>query len=366
MTQIRKAPETMTARERIRATFAHEKTDRVSIGYKTNDAVHKRLAIELGIPDGDYEKVLEALGVDYRELTVPYIGKPLFEVPENRRVNPLLGCIMRWAPNEMGGYWDYCDFPLKDAEDEDFEKFPIPNPDDFDYDAALEIVKNNPKQYAFHLGNAAYPDVINGNGCLMGMEDVLCHLLLKDEAALDFMNRRADYQVKMMERTLEKCKGYIDFMWLGEDLGTQHAPMISLQLYRDVIKPIHKRFTDLAKAYDIPVMIHSCGCSSWAYPDYIDIGINAVDNIQPDAANMDPAYLVKTFGKQLAYRGCISTGGPLAFGTPDEVRKNVNEVMDIMMPNGGYFFAPSHRIQDNTPVENIIAMYQAAHDYGRE
>jgi len=75
--------------------------------------------------------------------------------------------------------------------------------------------------------------------------------------------------------------------------------------------------------------------------------------------------LKEHFGGRLCFRGCISTAGPLAFGTVDEVRQNAKDtLMKIMMNGYGYHFAPTHAIQDNTPTENVIAMYQAAHEFG--
>ena len=121
--QITKYTETMSSRERVRRTFNFEATDRVTIGYETNPVIHARLCEALGIPTKDHEGLLRALGVDYRPIDPPYIGKPLHPVPENRMVNQLEGCIMRWVPNGSGGYWDFCDFPLQDAEDEDFDAF---------------------------------------------------------------------------------------------------------------------------------------------------------------------------------------------------------------------------------------------------
>lgn len=364
MTQIKKAPETMTAKERVRRTFAHEKTDRVTIGYDTNGAVHARVAAELGIPDGNIELVMRALGVDYRGIGAPYTGPQLHEVPPNRMVNQLEGAVMRWVEHETGGYWDFCDFPLKDADDEAFAHFPIPDPDKFDYDMALEYAKSI-KDNAIYVGGAGTPDIINSNGRIMGMEDVLCHLITGYEPAMDFMHRRAASQLAELERTIDKCRDYIDFVWLGEDLGTQHTPMISLNLYRSVMKPVHKQFIDLAGSYNLPVIIHTCGSSSWAYEDFIEMGVTAVDTLQPEATNMSPRYLKKTFGNRLCYRGCISTAGPLAYGTTDDVIADVRDTLSVMMDGGGYHFAPTHAIQDNSPTENVITMYQAAHDYGR-
>jgi uroporphyrinogen decarboxylase len=152
---------------------------------------------------------------------------------------------------------------------------------------------------------------------------------------------------------------------MGEDLGTQISPIISLDLFRKHIRPRHQKFVDLAKSFDLPVMVHTCGSSSWAYEDFIEMGVDAVDTLQPEAVNMSPEYLKKTFGGRLAFHGCISTAGPVATGTPEDVIANVRETLEIMMPGGGYCCAPTHQLQDNSPTENVIAMYETAREYGR-
>jgi uroporphyrinogen decarboxylase len=165
-------------------------------------------------------------------------------------------------------------------------------------------------------------------------------------------------------RTLEAAGGGIDLIATGEDLGTQRGPTISLDLFRKHIRPRHQRVVDLAKAYDIPVMIHSCGSSSWAFEDFIDMGIGVVDTLQPEAKDMAPAYLKARFGGRLAFHGCISTAGPVAYGTVQDVIDSVRETLEIMMPGGGYALSPTHQLQDNSPTENVVAMYQAARRYG--
>ena len=365
MEKIIKCKETMTSKERVKKTFNFEKTDRVTIGYETNYNIYKSLCLQLGIKPEDEESLYQALGVDYRPIYAPYIGKELFKTPKDRKIDPLEGCIMRWVEHSTGGYWDYCDFPLKDATDEMFEKFPVPNSDDLDYDFAYQLAKSYNNEYGLYIGNAGIPDVLNSNGRIMGTEDILCHLALENEAALRFIDRRVNFQLGMMEKLLVKCKDYIDFVWLGEDLGTQIAPMISLSLYRDKIKPIHKKFVDLAAAYKKPVIVHTCGSSSWVYEDFIEIGVKGVDTLQPEAVNMSPQYLADKFGGRLNFRGCISTAGALAYGTANEVEKVCKDTLEIMKKHKGYHFAPTHAIQDNSPVENVIAMYNAVHKYGR-
>ncbi len=354
----------MSAKERVLKTFNFEKTDRVSIGYDANAGINSRLKQALGIREDNQEGLLQVLGVDYRGVGARYTGKLLFEEKPGRRVDALEGCYMRWVEHDTGGYWDFCDFPLFGADDETIMNYPVPNPDDFDYEAIAGQLERH-KDYAISYGGPGMPDIINSNGRIMNMEDILVHLYTENEAALYFIDRRINMQLAVAERVFEKYKGKIDFLWLGEDLGAQYTPMIPLETFRRVLRPRHQKFIDLAKAYNIPVQIHTCGSSSWAYEDFIEMGMTGVDTLQPEAKNMSPSFLKEHFGGRLTFRGCISTAGPLAYGTPEEVVRQVRETLEIMMPGGGYHFAPTHAIQDNSPTENVVAMYQAAHDFGR-
>ena len=365
MLKINKAPETMTARERVLKTFAFEKTDRVPINYGSNPTIHAKSLAAFGCKPGDTEAFLQILGVDFRQASAPYIGPLLYEEIPGLQVDPVLGFYSRWVQNPYGGYQDFCNYPLMGASDEEIANYPLPSPDDFDYDEAMAKIKSFGDN-AIHVGDAGLCDILNSIGArVMGMEDILIGIQTEDEAVLGLVDRKLDMELEITERIIEKAKGRIDFLWMGEDLGTQIAPMLSLETYRKVIRPRHQRFIDLAKSYNLPVMIHTCGCSSWVYEDFIEMGISAIDALQPEIPEMAPEYLLENFGGRLSIQSCISTADPLAFGTPDEVTEYCKNLLALMKKTGGYFFAPSHWIQDNTPVENIAAMYQAAHTYGR-
>ncbi len=364
MYRIEKAPETMTSKERVMRTFAFEKTDRVPIDYMANPGIHQRFCQALGISADDRLGLLDALGADYWETGAVFVGENRFPVRKGRKTDPIYGFHTRWVEHESGGYWDFCDFPLQDAEDDEIAEFPVPGRKDFSVEGLREQLKEVGDK-AVYIGHPGIADIINSTGRVMGMEETLVRLLTEDEATLTYISRVADMQLGMLELALDEASDLIDFVWLGEDLGTQIGPMISLELYRRVLRPIHQRYIDLARAYDKPVMVHTCGSSSWVYEDFIAMGVSAVDTLQPEAAHMEPRYLKEQFGGRLSFHGCISTTGPLAYGTPKEVEANVKETLEIMMPGGGYHFSPTHMIQDNTPVENLLAMYQAAHRYGR-
>ena len=363
MEKIIKAKETMMSRDRVIKTFAYEKTDRVPINYFTNAAIHAKVSSALGFAN-DYEGFLQALGVDYRGAYAPYKGPLIYKEIPGLNVDPVYGFYTRWISNEYGGYNDFCNFPLADADDEEIAKFNFPSPDDFNYENIGNITQHY-RDYALYCGGAGTGDIINSIGRIMGMEDTLVGIYTENEAVLCLIDRKLNMELKITERILEKAKGRIDFLWLGEDLGTQHSPMISLDLYRKIFRPRHQLFIDLAKNYNIPVMIHTCGSSSWVYEDFIAMGVSAVDTLQPEAVNMSPKYLTEHFGKRLSFHGSISTAGVLAYGTTEETTEYCRNTLELMMKNGGYHFAPTHQIQDNTPVENVIAMYQAAHTYGQ-
>jgi uroporphyrinogen decarboxylase len=221
------------------------------------------------------------------------------------------------------------------------------------------------ESYAVFVGDPGVVDFINANGRLRGMEQALIDLVTDDPAGLLLADRRINVQMEVMRRMIERAKGGIDFIWMGEDLGTQIAPMISMEVYRKHLRPRHQKLIDMAKSFNLPVMMHSCGSSSWAYEDFIEMGVTVVDTLQPEAKNMSPAYLKKTFGGRLAFHGCISTAGPVAYGSVCDVTTYCRDILEIMMPGGGYCFSPTHSLQDNSPTENVMAMYEAAHKYGR-
>lgn len=353
----------MTSKTRVLKAFHHEEPDRVPIDYSANSGIHNKLVQKLGVDPNNWNSLLEALGVDFRGVYLPYTGPNLHGQIEGRNIDPLWGIRTRWIEHESGGYWDFCDFPLEYADEDEVAAWPMPNPDHFAYDLVSEQCKHY-KDYALYIGNPGLVDIINSTGMIRGMEQTLVDLATDEPAGLLYIDRKLDVQLKMTERVLEAAKGGIDFVYIGEDLGTQFAPMLSLELYRKHLRPRHQKFIDLAKAYNLPVMIHTCGSSSWAYNDFIEMGINVVDTLQPEAANMSPKYLKQTFGDRLAFHGCISTAGPLAYGSVEDIEKDVKETLDIMKPGGGFCLSPTHMIQDNSPVENVIEMYKTAHKYG--
>lgn len=355
-------PKPMTSRQRVLAALAHEEPDRVPVNYFANSSIDRRLKRHFGLSDEDDEGLRRALGVDFRSVGVPYVGPKLHEDLPGLSVD-IWGIRRRRVQHATGEYWDYCEWPLRDASLEEVEAWPMPSPDDFDYSRAAEPCKRY-RDCGIVAGDASTGDIINSTGMLRTMEQVLVDLITDNPAGLRLIDRRTEIMLEVTRRTLEAGGGRCDVLWLGEDLGTQIGPMIGLDLFRKHIRPRTQKFVDLGKHYDIPVIIHSCGSSSWAFDDFIEMGISAVDALQPEARDMAPAYLKERWGERLAFHGMISTAGPVAFGSVEDVVANVRETLEVMMPGGGYCLAPTHALQDNSPTENVVAMYEAAREFG--
>lgn len=360
---IRKVNGKMTSYERVQRTLSFDVPDRVPIDYSANPVIHSRLLKALHLNDTD--ALMDHLGGDFYTADAKYAGPPLFAQMEGVTVNSEVGSCSRWVTNRFGGYDDFCFFPLQGADADVISAWPLPDPDHYHYDIALSQLSSH-QDKALYIGHPGYMDIINSLGRLMGMDECLINLQLRDEATLAYIKRKTDFEIGKLDRMIQKMNKAglkASFLMLGEDLGTQISPMVSKELFDDVMRPILLQYLSFSRALDLPVMIHTCGASSWIYEDFISMGVRAVDALQPEAKNMAPDILASRFGGRLVFHGCISTAA-IAELQPAEVTDLCRETLQIMKPTRGYHFSPSHMIQDNTPIENILAMYQSAHDDG--
>jgi hypothetical protein len=147
----------------------------------------------------------------------------------------------------------------------------------------------------------------------------------------------------------------------GTDFGMQTGPFISPAAYRDLYQPFHRRINDWVHANtNWKTFIHSCGAIVDFLPDFIDAGFDILNPVQCSATGMDPQVLKDRFGDKITFwGGGVDTQKTLPFGTPDEVRKEVAERIRIFGKGGGFVFNSIHNIQARTPVENLVALYEA-------
>ena len=154
----------------------------------------------------------------------------------------------------------------------------------------------------------------------------------------------------------------VDILWCGDDFGGQQGMIMDPETWRRIFKPrIKYMFEEFRKVRsDIKIAWHSCGSILPIIPDFIELGLDILNPIQPKAVGMEPHYLKRTYGKDLVFFGGIDVQELLPFSSPQTIKDEVRRRIDILGKNGGYIIAPAHNIQADTPVENILAFFEAA------
>jgi hypothetical protein len=147
----------------------------------------------------------------------------------------------------------------------------------------------------------------------------------------------------------------------GTDFGTQKGPFIGNRAYRKLYQPFHRRVNDWIHEHTPwKTFIHSCGSVIMLLPDIVDAGFDVLNPVQCSAAGMHPKALKDRFGEVLTFwGGGVDTQKTLPFGTPDDVRAEVKERIEIFGRGGGFVFNTVHNVQANTPAENLVALYEA-------
>ena len=199
------------------------------------------------------------------------------------------------------------------------------------------------------------------------LDNWLCMLMADKQTAHEMMSRGVDAVISCM-KLYRQALGDRCFAWgvASDDAGTQRGGLLSPDLFREMIKPHYKRLCDWVHANtNWKTFLHSCGSIYHYIEDWIDAGIDILNPVQISAANMEPERLMREFkGRIVFWGGGCDTQKMLPGGTPDEVREHVRRNIEIFAEDGGYVFTQVHNIQQNVPVENVEAMFQAAYEFG--
>jgi len=155
----------------------------------------------------------------------------------------------------------------------------------------------------------------------------------------------------------------IDFFYLDDDIADSHGPLISQKLLRELWLPRTEEMLKPVKRKEILIAWHCCGNLKQVIPLAVELGINAINPIQPSCNNIEE--LKKMYGDEICLVGGIDIGWPLSFGTPKDVMKVVKSYIEKIAPGGGYVAASSHSIINSIPPENYKAMVEAVHTYGK-
>ncbi|MCK4401100.1 methyltransferase [bacterium] len=178
----------------------------------------------------------------------------------------------------------------------------------------------------------------------------------------EIFERQCEIALQNLEKIRQAVGNKIEVIFIsGTDFGTQRGLFISANLYKELYKPFHKKVNDWVHTHtDWKTFIHSCGSVEPLILEFIDAGFDILNPVQCSAANMDPKYLKEKYGSKIVFwGGGVDSQKTLPFGTPNKVRKEVKDRIEIFNQDGGFVFNAVHNIQANTPVENVIALFEA-------
>lgn len=266
--------------------------------------------------------------------------------------------------------------PLDEASlnpDDNTEEFQPLTPDDLAYYAQSTRAVGADRGVIASFGGTAFGDIANVPGSGMkhprGIRDVTeWYVSIHTRPAYihAVFERQCEVALANLERIRAVSGDNVQIIFIcGTDFGTQTSSFCSVQTLRDLYFPYYKRINDWVHAHTPwKTFKHSCGAVEKFIPSFIEAGFDILNPVQCSAANMDPAQLKARYGDQIVFwGGGVDTQKTLPFGTPAQVRQEVLRRCEIFAPGGGFVFNAIHNVQAGTPVENIVAMIDAVHEF---
>ncbi len=353
----------MTPRDRVRAALAHTQPDFTPCDYFATPEIHEGLAQHFKLDGASVagtqrdNAIADRLGTDIRYVRPPYIGPPLPTFDDGSTTN-IWGIRRRPMPNEYGEYAEAVGTPYAAwATVEEAQQWTWPDPDWYDYAQVPELCRQYPDM-AIATGDFGVQDFINGVAFGRGVEQVLLDIAMEDPVYLFIVEKRHQFYLHHIERILDAAGGRIDLVLCGDDFGSQRGPLISPRTFDRIFAPRKKELFDLVHSYGAKVTHHCCGSSRALIPRFIQCGMDSLQTIQARATGMDPYELKAAFAGQITLHGAVDVQGWLQRATVGEIHREVNRLMDEVGAGGGYILAPSHHIQPDTPLDNVLAVYE--------
>ena len=375
----------MNSRQRVLLALEHREPDRVPIDFgglvtSMHQHSYRQLLEYLGRPDDEvqimdmFQQIVDPAPA-IKELFhadvvgfFPHSGSD-YEFELDQETDSFVdewGVVYRRPP---GGYWyDLAGHPLKEGTIEELEAFRFPDPRDPARvlglaEEARRLLEETDQAVMIH---APIGGVYEQSYWLRGLEPHYRDMARDKRYVEALAERVLEWLLDFWDLILEEVGPFVHVVELSDDLGWQQGPLFSPALYREVYKPRHRRLTELIHSKtEAKIFLHCCGAIHWALPDLIESGIDIINPVQVSAKDMETDRLKREFGRDIIFwGGGADASKVLPFGTPQEVREEVKRRIGDLGHGGGYVFAPIHNIQAEVPPQNVVAMFEAAYEYG--
>lgn len=327
-----------THRDRVIAAINHEKLD--------------RLPIQINYTKRMGELLARHFGVQVTELPF-FLGNHIMTAVPDERIRIDHDALVEYDIFGVG--WDLRSegflvayHPLNNLSDYDTYRFPDPD-DPSLLNSAAKLIQTYRGKY--FINGAQGFCLFERAWTLRGFTNFLTDLVVNQDFVEELLDRITDFQVRLARHFVELG---VDGGHTGDDFGQQKGLIISPAMWRRFIKPRLAKVWSVYKDAGLYVTHHSCGDVREILDDMIEIGLNVLNPVQPQAMPIEG--LAKRYGKQLAFYGGISTQHTLPFGTTEDVRAEVANAIATLGATGGYIVSPSHEMTSDIPMENVDAM----------
>jgi uroporphyrinogen decarboxylase len=261
------------------------------------------------------------------------------------------------SPKGPGHYTEIVQFPLADEAKVAGYRAPDPNHEDMGY-AETVIARFGGEKYICGIIDCSIFEALK---YLRGITQSLIDVVANKELAHHVMDLSVEYHLELGRRLIDRG---VDMLWLADDIGGEHAMLMSPETFREMVKP--KMGTMIAELKGrnprVKVAFHSDGYIEPVIDDLVEVGVDLLNPIQPES--MDPARIKRRYGERIALWGTVSVQDTLPFKSAREVEAEVRERIASCAPGGGFLIAPTHNIQLDVPFENIDAFYGGVRRYG--
>ena len=335
------------------------------LGIETETRILDRMAQNVVIDEAIYQR----LGIDFRWLVPRWVNVHDVEIDNERGYVDMWKTPHKWT--DVGQYYAIHAQPLgqENLTLDDLDDFDWPDPDD---PAMFHGLREQAKAW---YEKTDY--VVGADGVKVGILQIASQVRGYDKLFLDFalnpeiahalLDRISELIDQMYRNYMREVGQYVQVVVISDDQGTQSSLMISPKMFRTFIKPrIRSQIAAIKETADVKVLMHCDGAIRPILDDLIEIGVDIVNPVQTVVTGMGDTYALKEqYGDRLAFHGSIDVQQVLPNATVEEVRQEVARRIYDLGRSGGFIIAPCHNINVDIPVENVIATFEAAHEFGR-
>ena len=331
----------------------HRETDRVPADFWAVEEVVAKLREHFRTSND--ERVLQKLGIDFRMVEPDYIGPAKRVLPDGSFLTAT-GIHVREVTNSYCTYHETVSFPLAFAETiEDIEKYDRwPDLSWWDWGSFSDKIGDLHERYYIKIQSGGIFEQAWG---LCGNEKFFMDMVLNSEIPHYIMNKLCEFYCSYVKNAMEAAGDKIDMVYTYDDIASQNSLLMSPKMWDEFVRPYHERVNAVIRGYGKKIMYHSCGAVRPLIDRLIDLPIDVLNPLQPLAKGIDISEIKNTFGKRVCFHGAVDIQELLPHGTSDDVRREVRRVVNILGESGGYILASAHYIQADTPIENILALY---------